>query len=494
MAALAKQYQATKHVTYNFNVHGKNLAVRKYAVRRVGRVARRCRNCACSRALPQLTPNSCHIFDERSFIRRMAVWLVHWPLFDRFILAVVLVNAVILGMADYSHADSANNLLNTSWRNRVVSGSEPFFTSVFVAEALLKIVAHGFVWGRDAYLKDSWNRLDFVVVVAAYVYPVFLTCICVAALLLHARLAVNVFLITRAACWLSSPARPTCPCSVPCACSGPCGRLLFCLVSALWHVRCPKRPVMIPAPFPACGAGMRTLITALFASLPALVNIFLAIIFVLFVYGIIGLYLLYGLARLYVLHLPFRFTRQCRCVGLLPCCVRSAGAQHGRCRLTEYPVTFSSTNSSGPCALPYTDACMSSYLAANATPAVGPAKAVYVPSLDMHVSYLVDPTLLRRCISITSEGVTKAGSPWHAARVRLSSPPRRVLVAIEGPDAGVCCMWLLRACTTESCGVRISPWAGCVSRDLTVPDTCWSGRSVLGRTHPLPVLQASSCA
>ncbi len=67
-----------------------------------------------------------------------------------------------------SRADSSNQLLNEgSWRNALVSSSEPVFTAIFALECVSKIIAMGFVVEKGSYLRDSWNILDFVVVMAA---------------------------------------------------------------------------------------------------------------------------------------------------------------------------------------------------------------------------------------------------------------------------------------------------------------------------------------
>ncbi len=41
------------------------------------------------------------------------------------------------------------------------------FTYIYYSECLLKIWGLGFVFGKDAYLKDNWNRLDFLIVFAS---------------------------------------------------------------------------------------------------------------------------------------------------------------------------------------------------------------------------------------------------------------------------------------------------------------------------------------
>lgn len=43
--------------------------------------------------------------------------------------------------------------------------SEKVFVIIYCIEAATKIIASGFVLHKDAYLRNGWNILDFVVVV-----------------------------------------------------------------------------------------------------------------------------------------------------------------------------------------------------------------------------------------------------------------------------------------------------------------------------------------
>lgn len=43
--------------------------------------------------------------------------------------------------------------------------SEMYFVIIYCIEAATKIIASGFVLHKDAYLRNGWNILDFVVVV-----------------------------------------------------------------------------------------------------------------------------------------------------------------------------------------------------------------------------------------------------------------------------------------------------------------------------------------
>ena len=45
---------------------------------------------------------------------------------------------------------------------------EASFLSIYTSELMLKIFGMGFIIGPDAYLKDYWNVLDFIIVLSAY--------------------------------------------------------------------------------------------------------------------------------------------------------------------------------------------------------------------------------------------------------------------------------------------------------------------------------------
>jgi hypothetical protein len=35
---------------------------------------------------------------------------------------------------------------------------------IFIVECVIKVIVHGFYIGEKTYLKDNWNRLDFMIV------------------------------------------------------------------------------------------------------------------------------------------------------------------------------------------------------------------------------------------------------------------------------------------------------------------------------------------
>lgn len=74
---------------------------------------------------------------------------------------MIILNSVFLGLVDYTDlgADTIGN--------KLAAYSEPVFTAIFTAEAVIKIIAQGFIFDRGCYLRDAWNWLDFFVVITA---------------------------------------------------------------------------------------------------------------------------------------------------------------------------------------------------------------------------------------------------------------------------------------------------------------------------------------
>jgi len=72
---------------------------------------------------------------------------------------VILLNSVMLAMTDYSDRDNQGKL------NQVINDADYVFTGIFIVEMLVKIMAMGLIFHKNAYLRDYWNWLDFIVVV-----------------------------------------------------------------------------------------------------------------------------------------------------------------------------------------------------------------------------------------------------------------------------------------------------------------------------------------
>lgn len=76
---------------------------------------------------------------------------------------VIITNTFVLAMDDpTSNTDS-----------RLTKETDDLFLGIYTAEACLKIVGLGFYFSKKAYIKDNWNKMDFVIVVTAWMSVIF---------------------------------------------------------------------------------------------------------------------------------------------------------------------------------------------------------------------------------------------------------------------------------------------------------------------------------
>lgn len=62
-------------------------------------------------------------------------------------------------MYDYNPCNS-----DSMW-NQGLNYAGIVFTVIFLMEAIIKILAMGFIMHQRAYLRDNWNVIDFIIVV-----------------------------------------------------------------------------------------------------------------------------------------------------------------------------------------------------------------------------------------------------------------------------------------------------------------------------------------
>uniref|UniRef100_A0A3B3C900 Voltage-dependent T-type calcium channel subunit alpha n=1 Tax=Oryzias melastigma TaxID=30732 RepID=A0A3B3C900_ORYME len=83
--------------------------------------------------------------------------------FERISIMVILLNCVTLGMYQ-----PCENIDCTSDRCQILQAFDAFIYIFFALEMVIKMVALG-IFGRRCYLGDTWNRLDFFIVMAGMV-------------------------------------------------------------------------------------------------------------------------------------------------------------------------------------------------------------------------------------------------------------------------------------------------------------------------------------
>ena len=74
---------------------------------------------------------------------------------------MIFINSLLLGCKSYTDTDNITPI------NKFVESTEPFFTAFFLLECLVKTAAMGIMFGKNCYLDDPWNWLDFLVVITS---------------------------------------------------------------------------------------------------------------------------------------------------------------------------------------------------------------------------------------------------------------------------------------------------------------------------------------
>ena len=107
---------------------------------------------------------SCYIFASDSAFRYWCWRTVRHPVFDRLITATVMmsVGCLISESVLYDETFTSSAYVRIVWFNSFING-------IFVLEAAVKIIAMGFILGDGAYLRDTFNCIDFLVIMLQFI-------------------------------------------------------------------------------------------------------------------------------------------------------------------------------------------------------------------------------------------------------------------------------------------------------------------------------------
>ncbi|XP_063064057.1 voltage-dependent T-type calcium channel subunit alpha-1I-like [Engraulis encrasicolus] len=112
---------------------------------------------------PDLVPVVFFCLKQTTFPRSWCIRMVSSPWFERVSMMVILLNCVTLGMYQ-----PCENIDCSSDRCQILQAFDAFIYIFFAVEMVVKMVALG-IFGRRCYLGDTWNRLDFFIVMAGVV-------------------------------------------------------------------------------------------------------------------------------------------------------------------------------------------------------------------------------------------------------------------------------------------------------------------------------------
>ena len=103
-----------------------------------------------------------NIKDNKS--QKIFLQIIKSPWFERVSMFVIILNCITLGM--YKPCEDQPKC--TSTRCFILEYIDHAIYAFFVIEMIVKILAMGFI-GRNTYLAESWNRLDFLIILAEYI-------------------------------------------------------------------------------------------------------------------------------------------------------------------------------------------------------------------------------------------------------------------------------------------------------------------------------------
>ena len=101
-------------------------------------------------------------FPPEHWFRHFCRWLIAKPAFDRVVLLMIMISSVCLAL-DSPRNDPSSALHLT------LHSLDYVFAVFFFLEMMAKVVALGFLYGEDAYIKSPWNCVDFFIVVISIV-------------------------------------------------------------------------------------------------------------------------------------------------------------------------------------------------------------------------------------------------------------------------------------------------------------------------------------
>ncbi|KAI4822676.1 hypothetical protein KUCAC02_008208, partial [Chaenocephalus aceratus] len=103
-----------------------------------------------------------YVFSPESKLRRWCQSVISHKLFDHVVLIFIFLNCITIAL-------ERPGISIESKERKFLSVSNYVFTVIFLAEMAIKVLALGFCFGKQTYLKSSWNVLDGLLVFVSLV-------------------------------------------------------------------------------------------------------------------------------------------------------------------------------------------------------------------------------------------------------------------------------------------------------------------------------------
>ena len=104
---------------------------------------------------------SIYLFSKESKFREYCYRLWKHKLWEQIVMGLILLSSAKLA------TDTFNDRIESAFALQFLDGVDQFFNYAFICEMSVKVIAMGLVMDSGSYLEDSWNQLDFFIVVSS---------------------------------------------------------------------------------------------------------------------------------------------------------------------------------------------------------------------------------------------------------------------------------------------------------------------------------------
>ncbi|GMH69806.1 hypothetical protein TrST_g4693 [Triparma strigata] len=114
---------------------------------------------------PAYAFNSLCVLRSGGKLRHMIFKLVLWPVFDKFVLTLIIMNCITLALDE----PGADGLGPQGTLGDALEVLGAIFTYAFIIEFVLKILAFGLILHPGSYARNNWNLLDGLIVITSII-------------------------------------------------------------------------------------------------------------------------------------------------------------------------------------------------------------------------------------------------------------------------------------------------------------------------------------
>lgn len=109
---------------------------------------------------------SMFLFKRNNPARVFCFKLMTHPRFDNFILMLIIISSVALALDNPLYDETSDLVIGLQMFDAVL-------TILFTVEMIIKVIALGFIANSGSYMRNSWNILDFIIVMSSLLMLIF---------------------------------------------------------------------------------------------------------------------------------------------------------------------------------------------------------------------------------------------------------------------------------------------------------------------------------